>query len=100
LYVDDCLRGTVAIMGSDVVHPLNLGSHELVSINHLVDVVESIAGVRLERRYDLGAPQGVRGRNSDNTRIGHELGWRPTVALREGLAVTYRWVLDQVTAAR
>ncbi len=96
MYISDCIRGTRAIMDGDVEEPLNLGSSELVTINQLVDLVESIAGVSLERRYDLGAPQGVRGRNSDNTRIRQALGWEPSVPLCDGIERTYRWIHDQL----
>jgi GDP-D-mannose 3', 5'-epimerase len=95
-YIDDCLEGTLRLMASDVREPLNVGSDQLVTINQLVDIVEEIAGVRLVRSYRLDAPLGVRGRNSDNTRIQAELGWAPSVTLEEGLAKTYSWVHDQV----
>ncbi len=96
MYIDDCLIGTQKILASDVVEPLNLGSEELVSINQLVDIVEEIAGIRLERKYNLDAPKGVRGRNSDNTLIRQRLGWAPSVSLRDGMAKTYAWVHEQV----
>jgi nucleoside-diphosphate-sugar epimerase len=98
MYIDDCLKGTQMIMNSDIVEPLNLGSSELVTINQLVDLVEDIAGIRLKRRYDLGAPKGVNGRNSDNTLILNRLGWEPRITLREGMEQTYRWIHDQMTA--
>ena len=98
-YIDDCLHGTLAVMESDVEEPINLGSSELVTINQLVDIVESIAGVQLERHYDLSAPQGVRGRNSDNTKIQSRLGWQPSIGLREGLEQTYAWIESQMTKA-
>lgn len=98
MYIDDCLHGTQAILKSDIVEPLNLGSSELVSINQLVDIVEEIAGIRLNRRYNLGAPKGVNGRNSDNTLIQKLLGWEPSVRLRDGMEQTYRWIFDQMTA--
>src|SRR6266851_634683 len=94
MYIDDCIRGTLAITASDILEPINLGSSELVTINQLVDLVEDIAGVRLERRYNLHAPKGVNGRNSDNTRIRHYLGWEPSTTLRDGLEKTYRWIHD------
>jgi len=97
-YIDDCLRGTRAIMDSDVDEPINLGSAELVTVNGLVDIVEEIAGTSLERRYDLSAPKGVRGRNSDNTMIRERLGWEPDTPLRAGLEHTYRWVHDELAA--
>jgi GDP-D-mannose 3',5'-epimerase len=95
-YIEDCIRGTLAIMRSDIAEPLNLGSDEVVTIDGLVDLVEEIAGVRLQRRYNLDAPQGVPGRNSDNTRIRALLGWAPSTRLRDGLERTYAWVYDQV----
>jgi nucleoside-diphosphate-sugar epimerase len=100
MYIDDCLKGTQMILGSDIIEPLNLGSAELVTINQLVDIVEEIAGVRLTRRYDLTAPKGVNGRNSDNTRIRECLGWAPGIRLRDGLERTYRWIHDEIVAAR
>jgi nucleoside-diphosphate-sugar epimerase len=98
-YIDDCLYGTTAIMESEIVDPINLGSSELVSINQLVDIVEGIAGVKLRRRYNLEAPKGVRGRNSDNTMIRERLGWEPSIPLLDGLQRTYAWIHDQMTAA-
>jgi GDP-D-mannose 3', 5'-epimerase len=95
-YIDDCLEGTLRLTASDVTEPLNIGSDQLVTINELVDIVESIAGVTLKRNYNLDAPQGVRGRNSDNTRIKEVLGWAPSITLEDGLAATYEWVYDQV----
>jgi len=100
MYIDDCLDGTLRIMESDIAYPINLGSAELVSINQLVDIVEEIAGVKLKRRYKLDAPQGVRGRNSDNSRIRAELGWEPSIPLREGLENTYRWIYEELKAGR
>ncbi len=100
MYIDDCLEGIYRITASGIEYPINLGSAELVSINRLVDIVEEIAGVRLKRNYNLDAPQGVRGRNSDNTRIRAELGWEPSIALREGMERTYRWIYDELKAGR
>ncbi len=97
-YIDDCVHGTRSIMASDCEEPLNLGSDELVTVDQLVDVVEEIAGVRLQRRHDLSAPQGVRGRCSDNTLIRKTLGWAPSTALRTGIERTYHWIYDQVAA--
>ncbi len=96
MYIDDCVVGTRKIFASRILDPINLGSSELVTINGLVDLVEQIAGVRLKRRYRLDAPQGVRGRNSDNTRITAELGWEPSISLRDGLEKTYAWIWDQM----
>jgi GDP-D-mannose 3',5'-epimerase len=99
MYIDDCLLGTERLMESGVDVPLNIGSDQLVSINGLVDIIEAIAGVKLERRYKLDAPLGVRGRNSDNTLIKELLGWAPGITLEEGLEKTYAWIYDQMTAA-
>lgn len=95
-WIEDCLDGTIRIAESDIVEPLNVGSSELVTINQLVDIVEAIAGVTLQRRYDLTAPKGVNGRNSDNTRIKALLGWEPSTRLRDGLEITYRWIYDEI----
>src|SRR5215208_6574026 len=95
-YIDDCLRGTELLMQSDFVEPLNIGSDEMVSIDQLVDIVEAIAGVKLVRRYNLDAPKGVRGRNSDNTLVSRVLGWVPTTPLQRGMEKTYAWVYEQV----
>jgi GDP-D-mannose 3', 5'-epimerase len=100
MYVDDCLHGTQLITWGDVTEPLNLGSAELVSINRLVDLAEEIAGIRLERSYKLDAPQGVRGRNSDNTRMIEAFGWEPSISLRDGLERTYRWIYDEMVSGR
>jgi nucleoside-diphosphate-sugar epimerase len=97
-YIDDCLEGTLRLMGSPVTEPLNIGSDQLVTINQLVDIVEQIADVRLKRRYKLDAPKGVRGRNSDNTLIKERLGWAPSVRLEDGMRKTYTWIFDQMTA--
>ena len=99
-YIDDCLHGIQAIMKSDIVEPINLGSSELVSINQLVDIVEDIAGVKLKRSYNLKAPKGVNGRNSDNTLIRKYLGWEPSTRLRVGMEATYRWIHDEMTAGK
>jgi GDP-D-mannose 3', 5'-epimerase len=96
MYIDDCLRGSQLIMAGESSAPVNLGSAELVSINQLVDIVEEIAGIRCSREYVLDAPQGVRGRNSDNTLMRATYGWEPSTPLVEGLAQTYAWVYDQV----
>jgi nucleoside-diphosphate-sugar epimerase len=98
-YVDDCVRGTRLIMGSDVESPLNVGSSEMVTIDQLVAVVEEIAGITCERHYLPSAPTGVAGRNSDNTMIRDHLGWEPRTPLREGLERTFAWVQDQVLAS-
>ena len=99
MFVDDCVEGTRRLIESDVVEPINIGSSELVSINQLIDIISDIAGITVERVHDLSAPQGVRGRNSDNTLIRERLGWEPSTSLRDGLEVTYRWVSSQVEAS-
>ncbi len=98
MYIDDCVRGTLAITGSEIDFPINLGSSEMVTINELVEIVEEIAGITVSRSYDLDAPKGVRGRNSDNTLIREQLGWEPSISLRDGLEQTFRWIYDQVSA--
>jgi nucleoside-diphosphate-sugar epimerase len=97
-YVADCIEGIGRIMRGEAGGPLNLGSSQLVTINQLVDLVEEAAGISVRRRYDLTAPEGVRGRNSDNTLIRERLGWEPGTSLREGIARTYAWVHDRVAA--
>jgi GDP-D-mannose 3',5'-epimerase len=96
MWIDDCVKGTQMIMHGNYAEPLNLGSSELVSINQLVDIVEEIAGVKLKRRYNLQAPKGVNGRNSDNTLIQKVFDWEPSTRLRDGLERTYRWIHDQM----
>jgi len=98
MYIDDCLQGIQKIMNSDILEPINLGSSEAVSINQLVDMVEEIAGIHLKRNYDLTAPQGVNGRNSDNTLIQKLLGWEPNLPLKVGMERTYAWIYDQYQA--
>jgi nucleoside-diphosphate-sugar epimerase len=98
-YIDDCVLGTQKIMHSEAVTmPINLGSSEMVTINQLVDLAEGIAGIKLKRNYNLKAPKGVNGRNSDNTLIQKLLGWEPSVSLKSGLEKTYRWIYDDITA--
>lgn len=98
MYIDDCIKGIDLIMESEILEPINLGSSEAVTINQLVDMAEEIAGIKLKRTYDLNAPKGVNGRNSDNTRIQKILGWEPNTALRVGLEKTYRWIYDEYLA--
>ena len=97
MYIDDCVKGIDMIMHSDalIATPINLGSSELVSINDLLSKVEKIAGTKLKRNYDLNAPRGVAGRNSDNTFIQKMLGWEPNTTLDKGLAATYKWIKVQ-----
>jgi GDP-D-mannose 3',5'-epimerase len=98
MYIDDCTKGTQAILENDIHEPINLGSSELVTINQLVDIVEEIAGVKLKRTYKLDAPRGVNGRNSDNTKILEYLGWEPSIRLIDGMAKTYEWIESQMLA--
>jgi GDP-D-mannose 3',5'-epimerase len=97
MYIDDCLQGTQKLTASDIIEPLNIGSSELVSINQLADIVEDIAGIKLKRTYNLSAPKGVNGRNSDNTKIQQLMHWQPNIKLRDGMEKTYRWIYDQMT---
>ena len=98
MYIDDCTKGIQLITDSDILEPINLGSSEMVTINQLVDIVEDIAGVKLKRTYDLTAPKGVAGRNSDNTLIKKYLNWEPSLPLRTGMERTYAWIYDQYVA--
>ncbi len=97
MYIDDCIKGIIDLMYSDVEEPLNLGSSEMVSINQLVDIVEDIAGFKLKRNYDLNAPKGVRGRNSENTLIKKYLNWEPSIPLKFGMKKTYDWIKEQMS---
>ena len=94
-FIDDCVAGMLKLMRSDYREPLNLGQDRLVTINQLADIVAAIAGIGVTRRHVSG-PQGVRGRNSDNTRLREALGWEPKISLEEGLSQTYRWIEEQV----
>jgi nucleoside-diphosphate-sugar epimerase len=97
MYIDDGVKGIIDIMYSDIEEPINLGSSEMVSINQLVNIVEEIADIKLQREYDLDAPKGVRGRNSDNTLIKEYLDWEPSIPLKEGMQKTYDWIKEQMT---
>lgn len=99
-FVDDCVEGIHRLMHSECREPLNLGQDRLISVNELVDIVALAAGKRIRKRYNLSAPQGVRGRNSDNTRLRATLGWQPAVSLEDGLARTYRWIESQLRLAK
>jgi len=99
MYIDDCIKGIIDIMNSNITEPVNLGSSEMVSINELVDIVEEIAGYKLSRKYDPDAPKGVRGRNSDNTLIRHYLDWQPSIPLRTGMKKTYDWISEQMLSS-
>jgi nucleoside-diphosphate-sugar epimerase len=99
MYVDDCVEGLLRLMASNYREPLNLGNDRLISINELVDLVSRIAGKRLSKKHDLSKPQGVRGRNSDNTRLSEVLGWAPGIALESGLDITYKWIEGELEKA-
>ena len=100
MYISDCVKGTQDILASNILEPINLGSSELVSINQLADIVEKIAGVKLKRTYNLKAPKGVNGRNSDNALIQQIFGWEPGIKLRDGLEKTYAWIYDQKVSGK
>ena len=95
-YIDDCVEGIFRLMNSDHREPINLGQDRMISVNELVDMVATIAGKRIGKQYDLTKPQGVRGRNSDNTRLREVLNWEPSVSLEEGLSVTYHWIAGEL----
>ena len=97
-YIDDCIEGTIRLMDSEVREPINIGSDEMVTINQLVDILEGIAAISLTRKYDLSAPKGVRGRNSDNTRIQRLLRWSPSISLTTGMKETYEWIYGQISS--
>lgn len=96
MWIDDCVGGLRRLMASDYREPLNLGTEEMVSVDELVDLVCGVAGKTLVKQHDLSKPQGVRGRNSDNSRLRRVLGWEPATSLRQGLAITYPWIEQQV----
>ena len=95
-YIDDCVEGIYRLMESDHREPINLGQDRMISINELVDIVANIAGKRIGKRYDLTKPQGVRGRNSDNTRLREVLQWEPSISLEDGLKITYHWIAGEL----
>jgi GDP-D-mannose 3', 5'-epimerase len=99
MYVDDCIEGTLRVTAGDSAVPVNVGSSELVSINQMIDIIEKIAGITVKRNYNLDAPKGVRGRNSDNTLIREIYGWEPSISLADGLEKTYRWIFDQLSGS-
>ena len=98
MFIDDCVRGTKEILAGENVEPVNLGSSELVTINQMIGILEDIAGISVKKNHDLSAPQGVRGRNSDNTLFHSIYGWEPSISLRDGLEKTYGWIYDQLAA--
>ena len=95
MYIDDCIKGILAITDSNILEPINLGSDELTTIEGLYDMVEDIAGIKLKHNHNLTAPKGVNGRNSDNTKISEYLGWAPSIRLRDGMQETYDWIYDE-----
>lgn len=99
-YIDDCVEGIFRLMQSDYHEPLNLGTDRMVTINQLVDIAAKIAGKIITKRYDLSKPQGVRGRNSDNTRLRQVLKWEPKISLEEGLGYTYKWISQQLAKTK
>ncbi|HLO06474.1 MAG TPA: NAD-dependent epimerase/dehydratase family protein [Terriglobales bacterium] len=99
MYIEDCVEGLLRIMASDFDKPLNLGTDRLITINGLVDLLADIAGKKLVRQHDLSKPQGVRGRNSDNSLLRKVLGWEPSISLEQGLAVTYAWIEQELARA-
>lgn len=99
MHVDDCVEGLIRLMASDYAEPLNLGTDRLVTINELIDIVSEIAGKKLTKHHELSKPQGVRGRNSDNTLLNSVLGWEPTIQLEDGLKITYRWIESELRKA-
>ena len=96
MFIDDCVEGLVRLMASNFHEPLNLGTDRLISINEMVDLIASIAGKILQKRHDLSRPQGVRGRNSDNSLLNRVLGWEPKISLEQGFAVTYKWIESEL----
>jgi GDP-D-mannose 3',5'-epimerase len=95
-YVDDCVEGITRLMRSDFREPLNLGQDRMLSINELSDMIADVAGIEIKKRYDLTKPQGVRGRNSDNTQLRRALAWVPQISLERGLEITYSWIRKQL----
>ncbi len=98
-YIEDCIEGIYRLMQSEFHEPLNLGQDRMISVNELVDIIAKISGKTIAKRYDLTKPQGVRGRNSDNTLLRQVLGWEPQISLEEGLKITYHWILKQLETA-
>jgi GDP-D-mannose 3', 5'-epimerase len=96
MHIDDCVEGIYRLMQSGTSEPLNLGNDRMVTVNELVDIIANVAGKTIKKRHDLTKPQGVRGRNSDNTKLADVLGWAPSITLEDGLSRTYAWISDQV----
>lgn len=91
-FIDDCIEGSLRLMNSDVREPINIGSNQMVSINEMVEIIERVANYKVQKVHDWAAPKGVRGRNSDNSKILEELQWSPSTPLEQGLLVTYKWI--------
>ena len=96
MYISDCLEGTKKIFNSNLIEPYNVGSDEQVSINQMIKIIEEIADYKVEKKYLLDKPKGVRGRSSDNTKIIKDLNWSPSVTLKDGLSQTYKWIFNQI----
>lgn len=99
MFIDDCVEGLLRLMASDYHEPLNLGTEEIVSVDELVTLICNLAGKRLTMHHNLSKPQGVRGRNSDNTRLRNVLGWEPKTQLHDGLKITYEWIEGELRRA-
>ena len=97
MYIDDCIKGSTMLIENNFRNPINIGSSEKVTINQLVDIAEKIAGINLKRKYNLSAPKGVNGRNSDNTLIKKTFNWEPSISLETGIEKTYKWIHEQIT---
>ena len=100
MHIDDCVEGIYRLMQSGTSEPMNLGMDRMVTVNELVDIIATVAGKTIRKRHDLTKPQGVRGRNSDNAKLGDLLGWTPSITLEDGLAKTYAWISEQVHDTR
>ncbi len=96
MYITDCITGTKKIFNSNLIEPYNVGSDEQVSINQMISLIEEIADYKVKKKYILDKPKGVRGRSSDNEKIKKDLDWSPSVPLKEGLKLTYKWIFDQI----
>ena len=96
MFIDDCVEGIYRLMQSNHSEPLNLGTDVMVSVNELVDIIANVAGKKINKAHDLTKPQGVRGRNSDNSKLNNILKWSPEVSLADGLSITYRWIESQL----
>ena len=98
MYISDCIEGTKKIFNSELKDPYNVGSAEQVSINQMIELIEDIAEYKVKKKYLLDKPKGVRGRSSDNSKIIKDLNWSPTLTLKNGLKLTYNWILKEITS--